>query len=522
MGPRHTRPVPNRLEAVRRVSSPAPPLIGVRDPDKVGGLNSESAPTTPKILVAVQDEAVRQRLRDLLGTSDLALDVLDPENDPLEAPPRTQADLIVVRRSDVDGEDLRLVDAFTKETSTPGLVVLTEQGDDADRARLMAAGASSVLDSSDSNRELRTNLEAIAEAEHQGSSRGPHSAGENPQPLLADFLSRSTRMKVFVEFVQRVVDTDSSLLITGETGVGKERLAQAIHNEGPRRRAPFVSVNCGAIPEQLLESELFGHEAGAFTGANQRKKGRFEQANGGTIFLDEIGEMPLHLQVSLLTVLQRRRVQRVGSEDTIHVDVRVMAATNRDLEREIRRGRFRQDLYYRLNVVNLDIPSLRDRSEDIPDLTGRFINHFRESLGRPSVEGISDEALGAMTRYDWPGNIRELVNAVEHAVILCQTKQITLGDLPDTVAGRRQNAIEGPATPADSEGRLLRDEWLALPLREARRRVGIEFEREYLEAQLIRNRGKVGETARRIGIGPRSLYDKMRQHGLKKEDYREA
>ena len=346
----------------------------------------------------MQDEEVRGRLQALLDSAELDLEVLEPETDPLTEPPDAQADLVVVRRSEVRQEDLRLVNAYTDRESGPGLVILREEDKDAERARLMAAGASGVLETASTNRELRENLEALAEVEVRGGTHGPHAAGEEPQPRLADFLSRSPGMQRFLDLVRRVADTDSSLLITGETGVGKERLAQAIHNEGPRSEGPFVSVNCGALPEQLLESELFGHEAGAFTGASARRKGRFELADGGTIFLDEIGEMPSHLQVALLTVLQRRRVRRVGGEDTVRADVRVMAATNREVVDEVKKGRFREDLYYRLNVVSLDIPALRERPEDIPDLAGRFISHFRDALGRPKVESIS----GRSPRGDAP------------------------------------------------------------------------------------------------------------------------
>jgi DNA-binding NtrC family response regulator len=482
---------------------------------------SDPARRKPKVLVAIQDPEVRRRLQDLLDSAAVDLEVLEPEVDPLQEPPNRAADLLVVRRSEVRQQDLRLVDAYSNDESKPGLVILREKGGDADRARLMAAGATGVLETVHTNRELRENLEALAAVEFQGGSHGPQSAGGDPEPRLADFLSRSPRMQRFLDLVQRVVDTDSSLLITGETGVGKERLARAIHNEGAREKEPFVSVNCGAIPEQLLESELFGHEVGAFTGANRKRKGRFEQATGGTIFLDEIGEMPSHLQVNLLTVLQRRKVQRVGSEDTVRVDVRVMAATNRDVTEDVKTGRFREDLYYRLNVVSLGIPAVRERTEDIPDLAGRFISYFRDALGRPEVGSISDEALEAMMGYEWPGNVRELVNAVEHAVVLCRTSQITLEDLPDRVVGRVSGVQETRTEPTGTESRTaVRDDWLALPLREARRRVGIDFERSYIDALLAKACGKIGETAELAGITPRSLYDKMKRHGLRKEDYR--
>jgi DNA-binding NtrC family response regulator len=366
-------------------------------------------------------------------------------------------------------------------------------------------------------------VEAIAGSEGAG-LRDPSAGRGHSEPRLGDFHSRSPRMRRFLDLVDRVVETDSSLLITGETGVGKERLAQAIHNEGARRNGPFVSVNCGAIPEALLESELFGHEVGAFTGAERQKKGRFELALGGTIFLDEIGEMPLHLQVNLLSVLQRHRLQRVGSEELLEIDARVMAATNRDIVEEVKNGRFREDLYYRLNVVTLEIPPLRERAEDIPDMVGAFIRHFRGATGRDQVDDISNEALDALTAYSWPGNVRQLVNAVEHAIVVCRGSQITPENLPDaispaaaSVAGHQPRSGEfvRSTTPAV-------DRWIDQPLRVARRAVGREFERAYLEALLARTKGRVGLTAKLAGITPRSLYDKLKQHGLRKDDYRQG
>ena len=482
---------------------------------------SISDPQKPKIVVAVQSEPLRDRLRRILGPSLLELEFVRPTKDPLENPPETSADLLLVRRSEMSARDLRLIDEFTSETENPGLVVLRERGSDIDRARMFAAGASSVLETDDTNRDLLENLEALAEAESQGGSRGPHSGGPEPEPRLADFLSRSPVMQRFLDLVQRVVETDSSLLLTGETGVGKERLAQAIHNEGARAEGPFISVNCGAIPEQLLESELFGHTAGAFTGADHRKKGRFEVADGGTIFLDEIGEMAPQLQVRLLTVLHRRRVQSVGSEDAVPVDVRVMAATNRDIRDQILAGRFRKDLYYRLNVVTLEIPPLRERLEDVPELAGRFISHFRAALGRREVESLSDEALSAMLDYHWPGNVRELVNAIEHAIVLCTGPRITLADLPETVTARAAPLETAPirSSPTPVEFRPGASS-IHRPLREARRLASLEFEREYLIAALTKSRGRIKETAAAAGITPRSLYDKMKAHGLRKEDFR--
>ena len=347
------------------------------------------------------------------------------------------------------------------------------------------------------------------EAPLAGPRVGPEAA------RLADFESKSPRMREFLELVRRVGDSDATLLITGETGVGKERLARAIHTEGPRRAAPFVSVNCAALPDTLLETELFGHEAGAFTGADRRRKGRFETANKGTIFLDEIGEMPQHLQVKLLTVLQRRMVQRVGGDHPVAIDVRVMAATNRDLALEVSRGQLREDLYFRLNVVQLELPALRERAEDVPQLARSFLEELRLDVRRREVLEIGDDAMQALVRYAWPGNVRELHNVVERAVLLARGPRIGLEDLPEQVRS-------GPAEPEPvAAGAVLAvADLMGRPLREARDELVSRFERTYLDALLTRTRGRIDQSARLAGMTTRSLFDRLRRCGLRKEDYR--
>ena len=320
--------------------------------------------------------------------------------------------------------------------------------------------------------------------------------------------------------VERVVASDATLLIMGETGVGKERLAQAIHGESPRSAGPFISVNCGALSESLLESELFGHEEGAFTGASRARRGWFELAHNGTIFLDEIGEMPKHLQVNLLSVLQTREVQRVGAESMVSIDVRVVAATNRDLLEEVEANRFRRDLYYRLGVVSLTIPPLRERREDIPKLLATMIEHFRTEIPH-DVVGVSSRAREALCEYDWPGNVRELMNVVERAMLLTTNEEISPEDLPESISGLVAGDVELPTPQVmDDENLQVPREWLTLPLRDAREKLVTEFERAYLASLLESTGGRIGETAKKAGIQPRSLFDKMRRHGLKKEDYR--
>ena len=262
-------------------------------------------------------------------------------------------------------------------------------------------------------------------------------------------------------------------------------MARAIHAEGPRASGPFITVNCGALPEaSALESELFGHEEGAFTGAVRSRRGGFELAHRGTIFLDEIGELANHLQVKLLCVLQEHEIQRIGSEKSFNVDVRVMAATNRDMDEAIESRSFRKDLFYRLSVMTLEIPPLRDRIEDIPDLVESYINYLRPRIGC-EVFGITREAKEALEHYPWPGNVRELINVIERAMLLCNGTEITLGDLPTIISGKSeltQIQTESPL-PLHDVGDL-NEEWLQKSLQEVRKEVIERFERTYLSGLL--------------------------------------
>ncbi len=345
----------------------------------------------------------------------------------------------------------------------------------------------------------------------------PSSPWAEAGPRLGDFDSSNAKMGAFLRIVKRVVEPDSSLLILGETGVGKERLARAIHAESPRADKPFLPVILSAFPETLLDAELFGHEKGAFTGAERMRRGCFEVANGGTIFLDEIGELPVHLQVKLLRVLQERTIQRLGSESHTEIDVRVMAATNRDLKGEARGGSFRSDLYYRLSVVTLEVPPLRQHAEDVPALVMRYFEQFRRKLRRP-VKEVSAPAMEALCRYRWPGNIRELVNIVERAVLLCEGEQITTGDLPFDIA----HTVVGDTGLSSTSGIEieLSDDWLAKSWKPVRHATVAKAEAEYLGEHLEQARGNLKEVAKHAGLNPRTLYDMLQRHGLDKESFR--
>ena len=266
---------------------------------------------------------------------------------------------------------------------------------------------------------------------------------------FSNIIGRSPKMQEIFSLIERVAKTASTVLVRGESGTGKELIARAVHQASPRSEARFLSINCGALPENLLESELFGHEKGAFTGAVREKKGLFQEADGGTLFLDEIGEMTPSMQVKLLRALQDRKIRRVGGSREEPVDVRIIAATNRDLAERIESGDFREDLYYRINVIPLHLPPLRQRREDIPLLVEFFIKKFSEAMGFDEPKPISVEALRALERYEWPGNVRELENTIERALALAMEDRLTTRDLPSQVLSQEAHAPEPMFLPDD-------------------------------------------------------------------------
>lgn len=304
-----------------------------------------------------------------------------------------------------------------------------------------------------------------------------------------DLQSKNAKMHEMFQLISQIADLKSTVLIQGESGTGKELVARAIHFSGERASHPFIGVSCAALAETLLESELFGHERGSFTGATTQKKGKFELANGGTIFLDEIGDISPKLQMDLLRILQERTFYRVGGSEEIEVDVRIVAATHRDLQQAVDRGTFREDLFYRLNVISIQIPPLRERREDIPLLTDHFIDRLRHELNRP-VNGISENALKMLLDHDWPGNVRELENAVERAMVTCQTGLLTEEDFQFLQKGRNGKR-----------------EW-QIP---NNMRLD-DLERRVIEATLKKTGGNVKEAAGILGIDRSTLYDRLKKY----------
>jgi len=302
-----------------------------------------------------------------------------------------------------------------------------------------------------------------------------------------NIIAKSSKMQRVIEVIKIVAKSNATVLITGESGTGKELVVRAIHSQSHRQGKPFVAVSCAALPESLLESELFGHEKGSFTGAYAQKKGKFEFANRGTLFLDEVGEMSANIQVHLLRVLEEKEFTRVGGNEPIKVDVRVISATNKDLKRAIATGEFREDLYYRLNVVTIELPPLRERKEDVPLLAQHFLNKFALE-NQKEITGFSPEATEFLLGYDWPGNVRELENAIERAVILAKDSLITVADLP------QENISLARSAPI---GKKLK-----------------EAEKNHILNVLSETGGNYSEAARALGISRMTLYNKAREYGL--------
>lgn len=308
---------------------------------------------------------------------------------------------------------------------------------------------------------------------------------------ISPIIGKSSKMKRVMEVVQQVAATKASVLITGESGVGKELIADALHEQSDRAKGPYIKVHCAALSESLLESELFGHEKGSFTGAAAQKRGRFELSDSGTIFLDEIGEINAQVQIKILRVLQERKFERVGGEKTLSVDVRIISATNKNLKEEITNGNFREDLFYRLNVVNIDVPPLRERKEDIPLLATAFLKEFNKENGK-NIEGITAKAHAVLYNYSWPGNIRELRNCIESSVVLCKKNVIDTTDLPPSViSGQDVDSIRIP---------------IGSSMSDAQKRI--------IEATLNFYNGNKSKTAEVLDIGRKTLHRKLLDYNI--------
>lgn len=459
---------------------------------------SEPSDRPPRISLEVADPALRDQIRELLLRAEIPFAESEGESSP------DQGELVVLTRD----EFLQRRDEIVDDDDPSGIVVVSEgEHDPVERASLFAAGADVVLPQNVTDREFEGALAEQVEAATETAITG------ESEPRLADFASRDPRMIECLDAARQVLETETPILVLGETGVGKERLARAIHAESPRAPHPFVAVNCAALPPTLLESELFGHRAGAFTGAREDRSGRFERAGAGTIFLDEIGDMPLSLQTRLLDVLQRREIQAVGGDEPIGVEARFVAATHRDLAEEVSAGRFREDLFYRLHVMPLEIPPLRERLDALPELIGRLMRTLRASLDRPQIETISRPALERLLEHPWPGNVRELANVMERAILIAEAPRIQVDDLMFSV-------VPGEAAPTASPAPKRAKGGVSLAYQEAKRDVLRDFDREYFTALLEECSGVIGKAAKRSGLSSRTIYEKLKQLGIDKSNFK--
>ncbi len=445
----------------------------------------------PRILVVDDEAPMRELLRIILEAEGYTVNEAGSLNEAHAQLQCAPFDLVVCDIYLPDGNGLELLRSARKKNQETPFVVITAHTTPAQAITALREGAVDYL-SKPFDVEV---LKAVV---------GKHLAATAPKPLaFFDFIGQAPSLWPILQRLPQVARSDATVLITGESGTGKELLARAIHAASPRAAFPFVPINCGALPEPLLESELFGHARGAFTGAIREKKGLFLEAHGGTLFLDEVGELPLTMQVKLLRALQERRIRPVGDNREMEVDVRIIAATNRDLEKLLKAGQFREDLYYRLNVIHLHVPPLRERREDIPELARHFAIRACTRLKVP-IKHIHPDVMSVLENYPWPGNVRELENIIERAVALEPSSVITLGALPASLLGRGDVApstgpVRLPEAGLDLEAHLH------------------ELRREYMRQALMRTGGVQKEAAKLLRMSYRAFRYHVAKYKLVEE-----
>jgi DNA-binding NtrC family response regulator len=460
---------------------------------------------TARILVVEDERAIQLALSGLLRREGYDVTCAGDGEQALACLEETAYDLVLTDLALGRGPDGMAVLRAAKEIRAEAPVVLiTAHGSEKIAVDAMKSGAEDYVPKPFNNDEIRLVVRRALERTQLAREHALLLERVQRDSGFANLIGSGKPMQGVFETIQKVAETDLTVLIRGESGTGKELVAQALHDRSPRRSRPFIAVNCAAISRELVESELFGHEKGAFTGADARRVGRFEAADGGTIFLDEIGDMPTETQAKVLRVLEERSFERVGGTNPIQVDVRVVAATHRDLEEEVKKGTFREDLYYRLRVVEIELPTLRERPEDIPALVDRFLAQIAGRLGREK-KAIAPEALGRLARHGWPGNVRELRNVIEQAAVLASADAI---DVDDLRLGHAREAIsDTPAT--------------GVTFSDAKKGAVENFERGFLLAALRSHGGNISRAAESIGMVRQSLQQKIRELGLRDEDWSE-
>ncbi len=452
------------------------------------------------LLLVDDDRQVLESMADWLRSQGFQLDAATSVAQARTALARKTYDVLLADLRLGDGDGFDLLALCRRDYPQTSVILLTGYGTVETAIEAIRAGAFDLLTKPLLDDELLMSLERALNQREIVEENKQLKAQLDLRFGMENIVGHDTRMRRVFDIIESVADTRATILVTGESGTGKSLIARAIHRHSARRDKPFVEVACGALPETLLESELFGHVAGAFTGAIGDKSGKFAQADGGTIFLDEIGTATPGMQVKLLRVLQEFEFEPVGGSKTIRIDTRVILATNENLDNLVREGRFRQDLYYRINVINVELPALRERLPDIPLLAEHFLQRVREESGK-KIRGFTDEAMAALQRYRWPGNVRELQNVIERAVLLGKADQIRVEDLPAAVVSSQAVSVESAV------GRTLKQA-LEGP------------ERQIILEVLELNRWNRHSTADALGINRTTLYKKMKRLGL--EDGRES
>ncbi len=447
----------------------------------------------PRILIIDDDIVLAQEMGTFLSANGYQVESVDTLSRAREKLTQFTPEFVLLDLKLPDGTGLEILPEIREKFPESTVILLSGYGSIPEVVTAIKQGAEDFLTKPVEPDHLLLKLQKLQE-QRQLSTRLKilELDWENQRQMV---IGRSERMQEVVKQCQAVAQGNTTVLITGETGTGKHLLAYYIHQNSPRRKFPFVYVNCATLSEQLLESDLFGHEKGAFTGAVSQKQGRVEMAEGGTLFLDEIGELPLSLQAKLLHFIEYGEFQRVGGTKTRRANVRIICATNRDLQREIQDGRFREDLYYRINVLRVEIPPLRERPEDIPELLDFFLTKFRQELSKPQLS-LSPGLREKLMRYPWPGNIRELRNAVERAVVLCTSGQLTEKQFP---------FLQAPEPPRTEEGLFAAD-----TLQNAVTR----FKKEYLARILQQTGGNQSQAARILGIQRTYLNRLIKELGI--------
>ncbi|MCS7015872.1 MAG: sigma-54 dependent transcriptional regulator [Gemmatales bacterium] len=450
-----------------------------------------------RVLVIDDQEAHAQAVAESLARIGYDCDVASSGVEGIAKIEKENYDVIItdVKMEPIDG--LTVLRKAKVELPEAEVVLITGHGDIRTAVTAIQQGAATYLTKPVDINELRAVVERVAQKQRLARTNLELQRRLDEKFGFEGIVGNSPAIHAVIEKLKQIAPTNATVLITGETGTGKELVAKAIHNNSPRKSKPFVPLNCTALNENLLEDELFGHEPGAFTGADRLRKGKFEYANGGTLFLDEVGDMPLTLQAKLLRVLEDGQVYRIGGNEAIRVNVRILSATHRDLEALVAKGAFRQDLYYRLKVVTIKLPPLRERREDITLLAHHFMKEMAQRHGK-QVTGIAAEVRRVLTAYDWPGNVRELRNVLDSMVVHDRDGILGMDDLPE---GELLWRAQGPSRTTSAEASLI-----GKPLE--------EVERFYIHQALELTQGNREEAARMLGIGERTLYRKIKQWGL--------